>query len=124
MYEIFIEDSFSAAHQIREYGGNCENLHGHNWDVKVFVEAKSLDNRGIGLDFRILKIEVEKVLKDLDHKNLSEIKPFDKINPTSENIAKFIFDKLSEIVNSDSKKVSKIEIHETQGTGVIYSPEK
>jgi len=121
MYEIFIEDSFSAAHQIRKYGGNCEKLHGHNWKVKVFVKTEKLDKRGIGIDFRELKNKVKEILSLVDHKDLGEISPFDEENPTSENIARFIFGKLSNNINSGNLKVSKIKVHETPGTGVIYS---
>lgn len=123
MYQIFIEDNFSAAHQIREYSGNCERLHGHNWKVKVFVKADKLDDLGIGIDFRELKKKIKRVLRLVDHKNLSEVKPFDRENPTSENIAKFLFDKLSNEINSNNLEVSRVEICETPGTGVIYYSE-
>jgi len=120
MYEIFIKDSFSAAHQIREYSGDCENLHGHNWNVKVYVKTEKLDNLGIGIDFRILKEKVKEVLRLVDHKDLSKVKPFDEQNPTSENIAKFLFEELSPGINSKDLEVSKVEIYETKSTGVIY----
>lgn len=123
MYEIFVEDSFSAAHQIREYSGNCENLHGHNWKVKVFVKTSKLDNLGLGLDFRLLKKHVKEVLDLLDHKNLSETVFFKEKNPTSENIAEFIFGKLSGSLNFNGIKISKVEVHESKGSGVIYSEE-
>lgn len=123
MYEIFVEDHFSAAHQIKEYGGNCEKVHGHNWKVKVFVRVKELNELGLGVDFRELKKELKKVLDELDHVKLEEITPFKNINPTSENIAKYIFNKLSSRFNSGPKKVSKVEVCETPGAGVVYSLE-
>lgn len=122
MYEIFIDDSFAAAHQIREYNGDCENMHGHNWKVKVVVKVQELDKLGLGIDFRLLKTKLKEVLELVDHKNLSQISPFNKINPTSENLAKFIYDKISDKIDNKYIKVSRIEVHESEKSGVIYYP--
>lgn len=94
MYEVVVKSDFSSAHRLREYEGKCENLHGHNWIVETAVSSKTLDKNGFLIDFRVLKNKLNEILDDLDHKNLNDLEPFKKKNPTSENIARFIFDKL------------------------------
>ena len=95
MYKIKVELGFSSAHNLRGYKGKCEELHGHNWKVEVEVGSKKLDKTGMVMDFTYLKDKLKKVLEPMDHKYLNKIPYFKKVNPTSENIAKYIFDKLS-----------------------------
>ncbi len=94
MYKLKVEADFSSAHNLRGYKGKCEELHGHNWKVELYVGNKDLDKTGMVLDFKFLKENLNKVLDKLDHKYLNEIDYFKKINPTSENIAKYIYDRL------------------------------
>ena len=94
MYNIKIEENFSSAHNLRGYKGKCEELHGHNWKVEVVVSKEKLDKTGMVLDFKYLKMKLNKVLEKLDHKYLNNIAYFKKVNPTSENIAKYIYDRL------------------------------
>ena len=94
-YEISIEKYFSAAHALREYKGKCERLHGHNWRVLVVVGGQKLDKIGMLIDFSELKKILEGALLNLDHSYLNETEPFDKINPTAENIAEYIFNKIN-----------------------------
>ncbi len=94
MYKVTILADFSSAHMLRGYKGKCENLHGHNWKVEVSVYSKKLDKLGMVIDFKDLKKAVYGVLEELDHKNLNDLKYFKKVNPTSENIAKYIYDRL------------------------------
>jgi 6-pyruvoyltetrahydropterin/6-carboxytetrahydropterin synthase len=89
-----VESIFSSAHNLRGYKGKCEELHGHNWKVEVSVTAGKLDKTGMVLDFTYLKAKLNKVLGGMDHKYLNNIPYFKKVNPTSENIAKYIYDKL------------------------------
>jgi 6-pyruvoyltetrahydropterin/6-carboxytetrahydropterin synthase len=96
MYEVLVKSDFSSAHRLREYKGKCENLHGHNWKVEAAVVSRTLDPNGILLDFRLFKESLEKVMGELDHTNLNDLTAFKAANPTSENIAKFIFDKLAD----------------------------
>ncbi|MFW6189288.1 MAG: 6-carboxytetrahydropterin synthase QueD [Planctomycetota bacterium] len=96
MYELFIEDHFSAAHNLREYRGECESLHGHNWRVKVGLAAEELDGMGMVLDFRELKSALGEVLEALDHQYLNETPPFDEINPTTENMSRHIAERLAD----------------------------
>jgi 6-pyruvoyltetrahydropterin/6-carboxytetrahydropterin synthase len=109
MYEVVVEDSFSAAHYLREYEGNCEKLHGHNWKVQVCVRKRRLNKLGMVVDFRELKKELKKVLSILDHSYLNELAYFKKRNPTTENIAQFIFKKLSAKIKIFSVSVWEAE---------------
>jgi 6-pyruvoyltetrahydropterin/6-carboxytetrahydropterin synthase len=91
LYSLTVRSSFAAAHLLREYEGNCERLHGHNWRVEATVESEELDARGMALDFREMKSALNDILSRLDHKYLNEIPPFDGQNPSSENIARYLF---------------------------------
>jgi len=94
MYKLKVEGNFSSAHNLRGYKGKCEDLHGHNWRVKISVESSELDEIGMLLDFKYLKKKLNAILEDLDHKYLNKVAFFKRINPTSENIAKYIYDRL------------------------------
>ncbi|MDO8663055.1 MAG: 6-carboxytetrahydropterin synthase QueD [Candidatus Omnitrophota bacterium] len=94
MYKIKIEGDFSSAHNLRGYKGKCEELHGHNWKVELAVTSPKLDKIGMVMDFKFLKEKLYNLLDKLDHKYLNEIDYFKKINPTSENIAKYLYDNL------------------------------
>lgn len=93
-YYVSVEKNFSSAHALRQYKGRCENLHGHNWKVKVVFSGKKLNKTGMLIDFCDIKAMLAGVLEKLDHKFLNKIKPFDKINPTAENIAAYIFNQM------------------------------
>ncbi len=114
---------FEAAHQINGYRGKCQRLHGHNWTVEAVVEGRRLDELGMLIDFKILKTELNNVLDELDHRFLNELKIFAEMNPTAENIAKFIFEKLSEakIFSHSNAKVKAIKIFETPKSCVTYT---
>ena len=94
MFEVYIKKHFSAAHKLIGYNGNCSKLHGHNWAVTVFLRTNAIDEIGISIDFRFLGEKLEDILSELDHADLNAIKEFKEKNPTSELIAKYIFDKL------------------------------
>src|SRR4030042_3536061 len=96
MYHVSIETDFSAAHRLRNYKGLCENLHGHNWRVEVTVCSEVLDNAGMVIDFSMLKQKTKVIIDLLDHQYLNEAPPFTDINPSSENLAAYIFDQLSQ----------------------------
>ena len=120
MYEIEIRRTFSAAHQLKGYDGDCKNLHGHNYSVVVTMQSPDLDNIGIAMDFKILKSEVDALLKGFDHKNLSELPEFAEINPTSEVLARTIYRKLSEKLNNGALKVYKVKIGESENSAITY----
>ncbi len=94
MYSLKVESNFSSAHNLRAYKGKCEDLHGHNWKIEAVAESENLDKVGMVMDFKLIKNELSNILEKLDHKYLNKIKPFDKTNPTSENIARFIYEAL------------------------------
>ncbi|MBE9520208.1 MAG: 6-carboxytetrahydropterin synthase QueD [Proteobacteria bacterium] len=120
MFNIFIKSHFSAGHHLRDYPGNCERPHGHNWKVEVTVKATELDELGMGIDFRTLKTAVNEVLDTLDHSDLNEHPDFQSINPSSENIAVYIFRNLQKDLTTDRYGVYSVTVCETENSGVTY----
>jgi len=123
MYELSVETGFSAAHQLVGYDGNCENIHGHNWKVGVFLRVKELNDIGIGMDFREIKKKTDDLLSRLDHVNINRVQPFDSINPSSENIAGWLYQQLGGLLNSDNVRVSRVDVRETDHYSVSYFEE-
>jgi len=121
MIDIFIKTHFSGGHHLRDYPGNCEHPHGHNWKVKVQVRAHKLDDLGMGIDFKTLKKYVNLVIDDLDHCNLNDHPAFQDRNPSSEHIAMFIFDQLHDELKTDRYELQSVQVRETDSSGVIYS---
>ena len=120
VFEVYVKTHFSAAHSLRGYPGDCARIHGHNWIVEAYVECKELDDIGIGIDFREIKQALKDVLEGLDHFYLNELPAFRDSNPSSENIAKFLYKELGARLNSDVVKVSKVKVCETPGAGAFY----
>jgi len=120
MYELMVESQFSAAHQLRGYKGKCENLHGHNWKVQVVVTAERLNETGIAIDFHELKKITHEVLSTIDHSNLNEVFPFTEINPSSENIAKWLYDSIKKKINNDNINVSSVTVWESETASATY----
>lgn len=122
MYKISVKSKFSSAHKLLEYKGECARLHGHTWVVIVRVIISKLNDIGIGYDFKDLKVTLNSIIDKFDHQYINEISPFNKINPTSENIAKFIFDSLRNKLPDDIQ-VFSVEIKESDNYSVIYTEE-
>ncbi len=120
MYELKIITHFAAAHRLKDFHGACENLHGHNWKIEVYVSGKRLGKDGLLCDFKLIKEKTEKILKELDHTYLNELPPFRDRNPSSENIAEYIFDRLSREINDDNMKVSKVAAWESDTACATY----
>ena len=120
MYEVTIKQSFSAAHMLTEAGGTCEKLHGHNFIVEVSICSAALTDAGILIDFRILKQWADEILKEFDHKYLNEISYFNGMDPSSENVARFIYDKISEKVKKSNLDVSRVTVWESEDARVSY----
>jgi 6-pyruvoyltetrahydropterin/6-carboxytetrahydropterin synthase len=118
MYRVSVKKDFAAAHNLRGYAGNCESLHGHNFSVEAVLSGESLDGCGMLVDFKVLKRELAAILDELDHKYLNEMSPFDKINPTSENLSKYIFDRLKELFG---EKTECVRVFETQSAVAEYT---
>jgi len=120
VYEVSIRGEFSAAHNLREIGGKCESLHGHNFKVEVAVESASLDSQGLVIDFRILKEETRAVLEGLDHKYLNEL-PFCRgRNPSSEVIAAHLFEELSRRIDRGGRRVSWVAVWESDTSRALF----
>lgn len=124
MYKIKVISDFSSAHMLRQYKGKCENMHGHNWKIEARVASSKLDEAGMVMDFKELKRLLNAILDELDHKNLNELPYFKKINPTSENIAKYIYDQLAaddkRLTGSDYKL--KVTVWESDTSAATYGP--
>jgi len=120
VYEVTIETHFSSAHRLRQYNGECERLHGHNWIVKVSVASDKLNDLGMVMDFKDLKAKTKDLMDEFDHQYLNEVPPFTELNPTTENIAKYVFDRLSKVINTDYIKVSKVTVWESSTCYASY----
>ena len=120
VYTLTVRTSFAAAHRLREYDGNCERLHGHNWQVEVSVSSEQLDDRGIALDFRVIKAAVNDLLSGLDHRYLNEVPPFDRLNPSSENLARYLFDEMEKNVPPPAR-IARVTVWESEDARADYS---
>lgn len=121
MFEVTIKKSFSAAHLLKEIGGKCEELHGHNFLVEVSVAAESLNSEDLLIDFRVLKQWTYEVLEQLDHKYLNEVNHFKNINPSSEQLARFLYDRISDKLRQANVTLSRVTVWESENSRVSYS---
>ena len=119
MFEVYIKSDFSAAHKLRGYKGKCEELHGHNWKVEVFVSSENLDKIGMVVDFKKLKAALDQILKKLDHSYINNLAYFKKVNPTSENMARYIFEKLESKIKNI--KVNKVTVWESDTSAASFT---
>ena len=121
MYKLRVTSEFSAAHNLREYKGKCEALHGHNWKVEVVIAAKNANRQGLVVDFHEIKKMVKAVLEELDHSYLNQLDYFKKHNPTSENLAKYIFDKINAHIPSKKSRLQEVTVWESDQCSATYS---
>jgi len=124
MFEVTIIKSFSAAHMLAAIGGKCEELHGHNFKVEVTIAAKDLNSSGIIIDFRYVKKWLQEILDNFDHKHLNEIPFFTEINPSSENIAEYIYREMKLKAAQAEVKVARVKVWESESAAVTYIPDK
>jgi 6-pyruvoyltetrahydropterin/6-carboxytetrahydropterin synthase len=117
MFELSVEDTFSAAHRVRGYSGDCAGIHGHTYRVSVTVKVEALDKLGLAMDFRHIKNTLSKIVKDLDHKNLNKLQFFKRHNATAEWIAVFIYNKMKKKI----KSVTSVTVWEGLNASVTYS---
>jgi 6-pyruvoyltetrahydropterin/6-carboxytetrahydropterin synthase len=124
MFEVSVDETFAAAHALRGYKGKCENLHGHNYKVRVTLAGPELDSVGLLYDFVHLKQVIQGVIRLLDHRYLNEMKPFDEINPSAENISKYIYDETSKQMKKapNGATITSITVWETDVTAATYRP--
>ncbi|MGB0722052.1 MAG: 6-carboxytetrahydropterin synthase QueD [Gammaproteobacteria bacterium] len=121
IYNLKIVTDFASAHTLRGYPGACSRMHGHNWKVEVEVIATTLDDMGMGVDFKVIKTEAKAIADRLDHRYLNDLEPFDTVNPTAENIAAHFHSELSQRLNRDGLRVEAVTLWETERACVRYS---
>lgn len=126
MYEIVIQHHFTAAHALRGYEGKCRNTHGHNFKVQVTLEGRALDSRGILVDFKDVKAALQSIIDDLDHQFLNELAPFLEVNPSTENLCRYFYDRLSDslpgIPGGENVRLTEVRIAETDSYSGAYRP--
>lgn len=122
MYILKVTASFSSAHRLRGYNGECSRMHGHTWKVIARLAVNELNAIGLGYDFRAIKTHLGNVVNQLDHHILNEIPPFDRVNPTAENLAKYFHDQLKQAI-PENVRLNSIEIQESDSSAVIYVEE-
>ncbi len=123
MYEVTVETGFSGAHMLRGYAGKCGNLHGHNWKVVVTAASEHLDDVGMAVDFAVLKDQTRAILAQVDHTYLNEVFPFTELNPTAENIAKWVWEMLSKHISDDHVVIRQVSVWESESAFATYSGE-
>lgn len=120
MYELKITSQFSAAHRLENFYGKCEALHGHNWKVEVYLLGDRLDDAGLLRDFGVVKAKTNEILNDIDHKFLNDLPAFREQNPSSENLARYLYERLGSVLNGDGVKVSKVSVWESDTSCASY----
>ena len=120
MYELKVVTKFAAAHQLTMVGTKCENMHGHNWKIEVYVTGEKLDDGGVVMDFGVIKKHVRDIMSLLDHKYLNELEFFQQSQPSSENIAYWVADKLQQKIDNSSVKVSRVTAWESDDACATY----
>jgi 6-pyruvoyltetrahydropterin/6-carboxytetrahydropterin synthase len=122
MYELTVETQFSSAHQLRGYKGKCEKLHGHNWRIQITVSSERLNEIDIVIDFHELKRLVNEVISGLDHSFLNDVFPFTEINPSSENIAKWLYDSIKKKIEKNYKGINltSVTVWESESASATY----
>jgi len=123
MYQVSIERHFDAAHYLRDYQGKCESLHGHRYVVVAKVKASQLNEIGLAFDFTILKKNLDEILSRFDHTCLNDVPPFDKINPSAENIASTIYNELTPRLTDTPASLFSVDVYESPDSWVTYSPD-
>jgi 6-pyruvoyltetrahydropterin/6-carboxytetrahydropterin synthase len=121
MFEVSVEETFAAGHALRNYHGKCENVHGHNYRVQVTVEGQELNPTGLLVDFADIKRIIRAIVARLDHQFLNDLAPFDAINPSAENLARYFYDEISDGM-APGPQIREVKIWETDITSAAYRP--
>ncbi len=123
MFEVAVQETFAAGHALRGYKGKCENVHGHNYRVEITMEGERLDAIGLLVDFAEVKKLIRKVVARLDHQFINDLEPFNTLNPSAENLAKYFYDEVSGgLAGAGSVRVEKVKLWETDTTYATYRP--
>lgn len=120
LYEITAETSFSASHQLRDYEGVIEPLHGHNFRVQAAVRARELDRIGVVVDFLELEAMLKEIVAPYDHRHLNELSPFDRLNPSTENMARLFYDELAKKLEPREVEVRSVRVWEAPTYSASY----
>ena len=121
MFKLIVKKEFSSAHILHGHPGNCKRMHGHNWLVEAEVQGDNTNEIGMVIDFKDIKNNLKEIVSMLDHQFLNDLEPFINEIPTAENISKYIYKELSNNINTDNIKVSKIKLWETSNSAVTYT---
>jgi len=123
MFEVTVQQTFAAGHALRNYRGKCENVHGHNYRIEVKVQGEQLDSIGLLVDFVELKRVMKGVIDYLDHRFINDLEPFDKVNPSAENLAKFFHDRISAGLRTEVPvHLAEVKVWETDTSSAVYRP--
>jgi 6-pyruvoyltetrahydropterin/6-carboxytetrahydropterin synthase len=124
MFQVSVEETFSAGHALRGYRGKCENVHGHNYRVRITLEGPELDNIGLLVDFTHLKQILRGVIAGLDHQFMNDLEPFKKVNPSAENLAKYFYDQISGQLKDlpPGARIRDVVLWETDTSRAQYRP--
>ena len=124
MFEVAVEQSFASAHALRNYKGRCENVHGHNWKVRLVIEGEKLDATGMLVDFLDVKSLMGEILDRIDHQFLNEIPPFDVVNPSAENIAEYFYQQMTGKLSKTPVpvRIREVKIWETDIQSATFRP--
>jgi 6-pyruvoyltetrahydropterin/6-carboxytetrahydropterin synthase len=123
MFEVSVEQTFAAGHALRNYKGKCENVHGHNYRVRITVQGEQLDSTGLLVDFLDVKDLIGGVVDYLDHQFINDLPPFDELNPSAENLAKYFYDRVSGGLKDDVPvRISEVRVWETDTSSALYRP--
>ena len=120
MYKLNVTSHFASAHKLLGYEGLCKNLHGHNWKVRVGIECQNTDEIGMTIDFGDVKKALNDIMEVLDHSYLNDLEPFKKENPTSENIAKYIYKEMKTKITVEGCKIADVEVWESERSSMVY----
>jgi 6-pyruvoyltetrahydropterin/6-carboxytetrahydropterin synthase len=120
MYELKVVTHFAAAHQLTMVGEKCENLHGHNWKIEVYVTGEKLNQAGVLVDFGVIKKHVAQIMSTLDHKYLNDLEPFRNNPPSSENIACFVAQQLQKKFDDSAVRISRVTAWESDNSAASY----
>jgi 6-pyruvoyltetrahydropterin/6-carboxytetrahydropterin synthase len=123
MFEVTVEQTFAAGHALRNYRGKCENVHGHNYRVRVTVQGNQLDGTGLLVDFLDVNRLISGTVEYLDHQFINDLPPFDDLNPSAENIAKYFYERIAGGLKSEvDARVSQVQVWETDTSSAVYRP--
>ena len=124
MFEVSVEQTFAAGHALRNYNGKCENVHGHNYRVRVIIEGAELDHAGLLVDFVELKRVLRAIIEKLDHRFLNDVPPFDELNPSAENMARYFYEEMAADLGNGARenpaRVAEVKIWETDTATATY----